>query len=237
MFKRLSRITWIWLIGIFLFPLASFGQQGEWIDLFDGKTLDGWSIHSGFAKYRVEEGNIVGTSVPGSPNTFLCTDSEYGDFILEFEVFLKDPELNSGVQFRSKIAQEEMVFWFRNDEGVLRPNRIPADRVYGYQVEIAAESAGSSGGVYDEARRAFMEIWWPEKGSQAGKAFKDNQWNKYRVECKGSSIRTIVNGVVVADFKDSLGDKGIIGLQVHDVGRVKTPYEVRWRNIRIQLLD
>ena len=215
----------------------SWGQDKEWINLFDGETLNGWSIHSGFEKYRVEDGSIVGTAVKKSPNTFLCTDREFGDFILEFEVLLVSPELNSGVQFRSMIAEEEMVFWFRNDQGELQPRTIPADRVYGYQVEIANEAGGASGGVYDEARRAFMDPWWPEKGSKASKAFKDKKWNSYRIECKGSSIRTIVNGVVVADFKDSLNDSGIIGLQVHDVGNDETPYEVRWRNIRIMPMN
>ena len=218
---------------VLLFNINTWGQEGEWVSLFDGETLKGWSVHSGFATYRVEDKTIVGTAVKGSPNTFLCTDREFGDFVLEFEVFLTSPELNSGVQFRSMIAKEELVFWFRNDEGILQPNSIPADRVYGYQVEIANESGGSSGGVYDEARRAFMTPWWPEEGSKASKAFKDEHWNTYRIECKGDSIRTIVNGVVCADFRDALNHSGIIGLQVHDVGNDSTPYEVRWRNIRI----
>lgn len=212
------------------------GQEGEWTSLFDGESLEGWSVHSGFAKYRVEDGAIVGTAVKGSPNTFLCTEKEFRDFILEFEVFLTSPELNSGVQFRSMIAGGETVFWFRNNQGVLQATTIPADRVYGYQVEIAGESVGTSGGVYDEARRAFMEEWWVEEGSEASRAFRDNQWNHYRIECRGDSIRTIVNGVVCADFRDGVNFSGIIGLQVHDVGQDPTPYEVRWRNIRIRPL-
>jgi len=207
-------------------------SQENWIRLFDGETLHGWSVHSGMAKYRVEDGAIVGQAVPGSPNSFLCTEREFGDFILEFEVFLEDPELNSGVQFRSQIAQHELVFWFRNQEGEYRPTTIPPDRVYGYQVEIASEEGGASGGVYDEARRAMMP-WWPEKGSAESKAFKNNQWNKYRIECRGDSIKTFINGVVITDFRDALSLKGIIGLQVHDVGNDPAPYQVRWKNIRI----
>ena len=91
-------------------------QQDEWVSLFDGKTLNGWSIHSGFAKYQVEDGAIVGTTVKASPNSFLCTDREYGDFILEFEVIL-DPKLNSGVQIRSKIAKAEKAFVFSGRDG------------------------------------------------------------------------------------------------------------------------
>ena len=213
----------------FVLPSASWAQD-QWISLFDGETLNGWSVHSGHAKYRVEDGSIVGQAVSNSPNSFLCTDREFGDFILEFEVYLEDARLNSGVQFRSQIAEKELTFWFRNDQGEYGPVKIPKDRVYGYQVEIAAN--GSSGGVYDEARRAMLP-WWPQEGSPESKAFKENQWNHYRVECRGDSIRTIINGTVITDFRDGLTLKGIIGLQVHDVGNDTTPYQVRWRNIRI----
>lgn len=235
--KKQTLLTTSFTAIFLLLSTIACSQEGSWISLFDGKTLDGWSIHSGFAKYRVEDGSIVGNAVKGSPNTFLCTDREFSDFILEFEVFLKDPELNSGVQFRSMIAEEEMVFWFINEEGDPEPRKIPADRVYGYQVEIAAASTGSAGGIYDEARRAMIRPWWVEKGTEESKAFKDKQWNSYRIECRGSHMKTIVNGIVVADIEDSLNDSGIIGLQVHDVGEDPTPYEVRWRNIRIKVLD
>jgi hypothetical protein len=213
--------------------LPSAGQD-KWIDLFDGETLKGWSVHSGHALYRVEDGTIVGQAVPDSPNSFLCTDREFGDFILEFEVMLEDDELNSGVQFRSRIAPQELVFWFRNEQGVYQSVTIPKDRVYGYQVEIA--SNGASGGVYDEARRAMLP-WWPEEGSAESRAFKNKQWNAYRIECRGDAIKTIVNGVVVTDFRDALTDRGVIGLQVHDVGDNPTPFQVRWRNIRLLPLD
>lgn len=218
-------------VSILLLTLhvTSSGQDG-WINLFDGETLEGWSIHSGNALYRVEDNTIVGQAVKNSPNSFLCTEREFGDFILEFEVLVEDDELNSGVQFRSHIAPHELVFWFRNEKGQYQQNKIPADRVYGYQVEIAA--GGGSGGVYDEARRAMMP-WWPEEGSKESKAFKKGEWNSYRVECKGDSIRTIVNGVIVSNFRDALSDRGIIGLQVHDVGNNPTPYQVRWRSIRL----
>ena len=88
---------------LLLSSINSFCQEGDWISLFDGKPLEGWSVHSGFARYRVEDGSIVGTAVKGSPNTFLCTDREFEDFILEFEVMLSDPDLNSGVQFQRSL--------------------------------------------------------------------------------------------------------------------------------------
>jgi hypothetical protein len=210
-------------------------EDGGWVSLFDGKTLTGWSVHSGFAKYRVENGEIVGTAVKGSPNTFLCTDKQYGDFLLEFEVQVA-PELNSGVQIRSQVAAETMFFVFRGNDGKPRTQSIPADRVYGYQVEIATAKAHSSGGIYDEARRAFM-LYDVGNDPAASKAFVDGQWNTYRVECRGSSIKTWINGVPCADLRDSLTARGIIGLQVHGVGNDPNLYQVRWRNIRLKELN
>ncbi|MEM0969356.1 MAG: DUF1080 domain-containing protein, partial [Verrucomicrobiota bacterium] len=75
----------------------------SWISLFDGQSLNGWSIKSGFATYRVEDGAIVGKTAEGSKNTFLCSEEEFADFELEFEVMVDDG-LNSGVQIRSQLA-------------------------------------------------------------------------------------------------------------------------------------
>jgi hypothetical protein len=233
--KLTSFPTSVIVTGLLIaFSCSISAQESGWIDLFDGQSLEGWSLHSGKAEYRVEDGCIVGQSVPHSPNSFLCTDKEFGDFILEFEVLLENNELNSGVQFRSSIAPAELRFWFRNEKGDYAPVTIPADRVYGYQVEIA--TGGGAGGVYDEARRAMLP-WWPGQGSPVCEAFREKQWNHFRVECRGDSIKTIVNGVVINDFRDALSDRGIIGLQVHDVGENPTPLQVRWRNIRLLPLD
>lgn len=210
-------------------------QAAGWIKLFDGKTLNGWSVHSGTATYTVDNGTILGTAVLGSANTFLCTEREFGDFVLEFEVKV-DPELNSGVQFRSLIAKEPMTFKVPGKDGKETERKIPADRVYGYQVEISTRKSGNAGNVYDEARRGrFLDDF--SNKPKAREAFKDNQWNKYRVEAKGNRIRTWVNGVPCADFEDSETLRGIIGLQVHSVPKDRfKPYQVRWRNIRIREL-
>src|SRR4030042_5899986 len=91
MIKNLS------LSMLMLLALAGLAPGAEeWVDLFNGKNLDGWSVHSGFAKYEFKDGMVVGSAVEGRPNTFLCSDKEYGDFILEFEVKC-DPQLNPGV--------------------------------------------------------------------------------------------------------------------------------------------
>ncbi len=203
-----------------------------WERLFDGKTLSGWERHSGTADYKAENGMIVGTAVLGSPNSFLCTQKEYGDFVLEFEVKV-DPGLNSGVQFRSRIADGNVSFK-RSRNGAEVGEKLPVDRVYGYQVEIADASSKASGNVYDEARLGrFLDDF--SKRPKAQNAFRDGQWNKYRIECRGDSIKTWVNGIACADFRDSMTVRGIIGLQVHAIGKDRfKPLQVRWRNLRIR---
>jgi hypothetical protein len=224
--RRLTSFSLFLLIGF-----VSAASGGEWIDLFDGETLGGWEVHSGTATYKVEDGTIVGTAVYGSPNTFLCTTEQYGDFILEFEV-KNDPELNSGVQFRSLIADEQTSFERTNRQGKKVTRKLPPDRVYGYQVEISV-SQGNAGNVYDEARRGKMLDDFSDK-PEARAAFKDNAWNRYLVVCKGNSIRTWINGVPCAEFTDDMTSEGIIGLQVHGVPKDRfKPYQVRWRNIRL----
>jgi hypothetical protein len=192
--------------------------------LFDGKTLAGWRQCNGTAKFAVEEGGvIVGTTAAGSPNSFLCTEKEYGDFILEFEE-KHDPELNSGVQIRSHRYERETEVLTEN-RGLVR-RKHEAGRVYGYQVEIATAASGASGGIYDEARRGWIDL-------ARNTALRDNEWNRYRVAASGDSIKTWINGVAVADLVDSVDLTGFIALQVHQYAGEK-PRQVRWRNIRLE---
>jgi hypothetical protein len=75
--------------------------------IFNGKNLDGWEQVNGTATYEVIDGAIVGTTMLGSPNSFLATKKKYANFDMRFEVFLVNDELNSGVQFRSAQHTEE----------------------------------------------------------------------------------------------------------------------------------
>jgi hypothetical protein len=204
-------------------------QEENWKPLFDGKSLSGWTQRGGKAKYRAEDGQIIGTSVPNTSNSFLCTEREYGDFALELE-FKVDPKLNSGVQIRSHAFDEP-----KQIEHGGRTIKIAAGRVHGYQVEIDPSDRAWSGGIYDEGRRGWLNDL--KQNDAARKAFKANEWNKFRIECRGDSIKTWLNDVPAADLKDSMTPKGFIALQVHGVGSNTDPLEVRWRNIRIRELN
>jgi hypothetical protein len=192
---------------------------------FNGQDLAGWIQKGGKATYRVENGEIVGRSVPRTPNSFLCTEREYGDFVLELE-FRVDSELNSGVQVRSHCFDEP-----RTESHGGKDYRIAAGRVYGYQVEIDPSARAWSGGIYDEGRRGWLDDL--KDNDAARQAFKPGEWNHFKIECRGESIRTWINGVPAADLTDAANPSGFIALQVHGVGNRTEPLEVRWRNLKL----
>ena len=200
------------LVALAVAPLTA-AEEG-FRPLFDGKTLAGWKQLGGKAKYEARDGAIVGSTVPNTPNSFLCTERMYGDFILELD-FKVDAGLNSGVQIRSNSLKS-----YRNF------------RVHGYQVEIDPSARAYSAGIYEEGRRGWLQNL--SKNPKARAAFKKGDWNHFRIVAVGDSIKTWINGVPAADLVDSMTLKGFVGLQVHGVGKRKDTLQVRWRNIRIR---
>lgn len=215
---RINMKVGLVLVAVVVVPAVAVAADAGWRPLFDGKTLNGWVQHNGTATYRVEDGMVVGKTSEGSPNSFLCTKKDYGDFELTFEVKVADP-LNSGVQIRSTSTKD-----FKNF------------RVHGPQVEIAAN--GNSGFIYGEA----LDTGWLSKdlsNPKARAAFKKGQWNKFRVKAQGNHIQTWINGIPVANLTDEKSNmkSGFIGLQVHQIKKGDGPYEVRWRNIMLKDLS
>jgi hypothetical protein len=207
---------------------SSGGPGGGWVSLFDGRTLDGWVVKGGTATYRVENGLIIGRTSEGSKNTFLSTTRDYDDFELELEV-LCDVELNSGIQIRSHVYPQDT-------PQASQPKRLrERGEVYGYQCEITTADKCTSGNFWDEGR---WTRWHDNLTNKPGAcaAFKDGQWNRYRIVAQGDRIRSWVNGVACADFRDSQDATGFIGLQVHSIKPGSGPYQVRWKNIRIREL-
>jgi hypothetical protein len=159
----------------------------------------------------------------------MCTNDEYGDFTLEldFKVDSRD-SFNSGVQIRSHARPEGK-----------------GERVYGYQVEMDTDPDRAwTGGIYFEGGSKDRPAGWlNELGTNeaAQKARKLDDWNHFKIECKGRNIKTWVNGVPAADFTDkddkAFAPKGFIALQVHGVGDLKEPREVRWKNIKLTVHD
>ncbi len=186
-----------------------------WEYLFNGKNLDGWKQLGGCAKFEVINGEIVGTTVPNTLNSFLVTEKEYSDFVLELEL-MDMQEMNSGIQIRSESRPDYQ-------KGV----------VHGYQCEVDPSARAWSGGIFDESRRNWL--YKLELNPAAKTAFKKGEWNKFRIECIGNSIRTWVNDIPAAHIIDGMTPKGFIALQVHQIlNKESEGWQIKWKNIRIK---
>ncbi|HTQ52392.1 MAG TPA: DUF1080 domain-containing protein [Candidatus Acidoferrales bacterium] len=225
----------------------------DWIHLFNGKDLSGWTQKGGPAKFYVRDGCLVGEAVSESEtNSVLCTKKDYRNFILELD-FKVDRLLFSGVQIRSRYAAKR-VDWKWDG----RPLTIPAGHVYGYLVLIDPspihrwwtatlfDERWWTGGIYDEKRRMWLYPG-PEGGdpdefsSQGMKIFRTNDWNHLRIEAVGDSMETFLNGVPCAQIHDAMTPKGFIGLQVRnwisdDEHATLAGAKVWFKNIRLKPL-
>lgn len=188
----------------------------DFTPLFDGKTLDGWKNPYEWGTAEVVNGEI---HLKANKKFFLVTEKTYGDFVFEADILLPEGKANSGIMFR---AHSE-------------PNK-----VFGYQAEVDGDpNRGWSGGLYDEGRRKWFIS--PIKGDaesvaafrkRAGDTFNRNDWNTYRITCKGNKIKIEVNGVVTTEIEDDTDAKGVIAIQHH--GEKGAVY--KFRNLRIKEL-
>jgi quinoprotein glucose dehydrogenase len=211
-------------------PVPNRSGESAWIDLFDGKSLNGWVHLNGSHRYTVEDGTIVGRTAAGSRNSFLCTQREFGDFELELDVMV-DSVTNSGIQIRSKVRP------FTEGEGY----DLGAGRVNGPQVEMQrnrGKGTPTTGLIYGEA----MGTGWlsaDEKVQNGHHYLHNDGWNKLRIVAKGDRIQTWVNGNPVEDLVNAevykTHAKGFIGLQMHGMDNGAL-YTMRWKNIRIKPL-
>lgn len=192
-------------------------DKDGFVPLFDGKTLEGWNNPYEWGESKVIDGEI---HLTGNRKFFVVTDKKYSDFVFEGQVLLPEGKANSGFMFRAHA----------------KPGK-----VFGYQTEVDGnESRMWSGGLYDEGRRKWFIS--PIKGDKesekafrerAGNTFKRNDWNTYRITCKGNKITIEVNGVVTTDVEDDEDASGVIGIQHH--GEKGKTY--KFRNLRIKELD
>jgi len=204
-------------VSIITTGLLAQEKEAGWINLFDGKSLSGWKKVAGDAEYKIEDGAILGVTVPNTPNTFLISEKEYSDFVLELDVKIEDTSSNSGIQFRSQYDPA-------GNKG--------KGKVYGYQYELDPSSRRWTAGVYDEGRRDWL---YPlALNASAQDMLMTGVYNKVRVECIGPIIRTWINNKPAASVVDAMDSKGVIALQVHSIGNpAMAGKKIYWKDIRI----
>jgi hypothetical protein len=193
----------------FLFSLAmwlTLSSVAAQSSLFNGKNISGWQIH-GTEKWYVENGELICESGPDKEYGYLSTLKSYKDFVLKLE-FKQEANGNSGVFFRSTV------------NGTI---------IKGWQVEVAPIGQ-HTGGIYESYGRGWLIKPVPEKE----KYLKMGEWNRLKIQVKGSKVTTYLNGhemIQLQDDKIAAGEGGI-ALQIHSGGGIK----VRWRNLKIKEL-
>ena len=175
----------------------------EPIPIFNGRDLDGWTVH-GTELWYVDAGDLICESGPDAQYGYLRTNETYTDFDLTLE-FKQEANGNSGVFFRSTI------------DGTI---------ISGWQAEVAPPGL-FSGGIYESYGRGWLIQPDPSKDS----ALHMGEWNTMRIRVVGPHVTTWINGTEMINFVDeNIGAAtGHIALQIHDGGGIK----VRWRNIEV----
>lgn len=174
--------------------------------IFNGKNLDGWTIH-GTEKWYVENKELVCESGPDKNYGYLSTNKSYKNFELTLQ-FKQEANGNSGVFIRSSI------------EGV---------KISGWQVEVAPKDH-HTGGIYESYGRGWLIQPKPEDE----KYLKTGEWNDLKIRVVNDEITTWLNGQQMIYLKDEKigAGNGFIALQIHDGGGIK----VRWRKMNVKEL-
>lgn len=236
-----------WMILWVLAGASCSNQGSEWRELFDGRTLDNWTVEclpqdQGKSFWTVSEGTILCDSMHSSDHNYvwLVSREEFADFELqlEFQAYRDSPG-NSGVQVRS-----------RYDRSPSAPNGGWLD---GPQVDIHPPEPWRTGFIYDETReeRRWIAPSFPDWNFDPAFAparwtfyYADEEpgWNQLRINCSGTRIQTFLNGNSVADLDGAglldseahrlrrVGTSGHLALQLHSSDRLR----IRFRDLRIR---
>jgi hypothetical protein len=214
----------------------SCDQDGGWVDLFNGTDLEGWEVKGApESNFYVEDGILVAETKMGLPNTFLVTKNSYADFELELD-FKVNTGMNTGVQIRSSVYEQPTTTPYLNGRLEEGTRDWKAGTVNGYQIEIDPSDRAWSGGFYEEGGRGWLVPL--TENEEARKAFKQEDWNHFRIIADGNSFQTWINGVKAVETTDDKYSTGFIGLQLHSIrNEEQLGLKVLWKNIRIRELD
>jgi len=190
--------------------------KSETVNLFDGKTLEGWEGYADL--WSVKDGVIVAKNTdPLKWSTYLLTKNKYSDFRLTFSAkLLTGSEMHSGV-----------AFW-----GIVKPDVSKEPKKerseYTYAGHLVMFPSGY--GMYD----LFGRNGLPVDGKPAQKVNKQHDWNDIEVLAQGNRVRVAVNGTAVVDWYDpepSRIKEGPIGLQLHSLEK---PQELHFKGLVLE---
>ena len=204
--------------------------SGEAVSIFNGKDLAGWEGAPGW--WTVEEGALTAQSIPEKP----CKECNYlvwkGGQPANFELtcdFRLSASANSGVQIRSETRPNWDTFGYQADmtgDGGL------VGYVYHHQRGLIA-ARGERVTIAADGKKEVQKIG---DSAELLKNFKKEDWNRYRIICRGPDITLYVNGVLMCQITDNdastAAKSGIIALQMHP----GPPMKVQFKNLVLKEL-
>lgn len=219
---------------LFASQSLGFATSNDFVDIFDGVTLNGWSGDPKF--WRVENGAIVGESTAEQPtkgNTFLIWEGgELTDFELKIEFKLRNH--NSGIQYRSfPVEGRPWVLGGYQADIADKSKWMGAAWGEKYKKLLASRGEKTVVGEFGEERTVVSHVGDAE---EILSYIDMDGWNEYHIIANGNQLIQKMNGITTAEFSESSAERleaGLIGLQLHS----GPPMEVRFRNIRVRELD
>jgi len=233
---RLARLKNLWTVILLLTPQCVSAAEEGFTSLFDGKTLDGWSIDClpkdkelGAKAWTVDQRTILANTTGHKEHFYILlnTKKEYGDFVLRLRVQIeRSVKGNSGIQIRSRYIPE--TGWME-----------------GPQIDIDPPNPQNTGKLWNEGPGEHR--WLSHETTKDLKFFYADEgdgWNDMEITAKGMKIKSVLNGVTAVDYngsgvlddelhkKHNVGAKGVIGLQIHSYQELK----LRFKDIRIKEL-
>ena len=199
--------TGLALVGLTAFGAAQSAQQGQsqgWTTLFDGSSLDGWTMAGPGGFKLLGDGSMVSE---GGLGLFYYEPQTFRDFELVLEWKVDDAEAaNSGVFVRFPEKSDDPFYAVDN----------------GYEIQIDDTDAPDryTGAVYSFAAPTKLN------SKPVG------EWNTYRIRVVGQRYEIFLNGDKVNDFFGDRGREGYIGLQNHDPGSKVYFRDVRVRPVQ-----
>ena len=225
-----------WMVVLLLSPVAARAAEPGFTPLFDGKTLDGWTVHHlpkdkelAAKAWSVDGGTLLADTTGHKDHFYilLATDKEYGDFVLRLRFQVpRHVTGNSGIQIRSRYNAK--TGWMQGPQIDINP---PNPKLTG---KLWNEGPGPHRWLSNE----------PVKGLKFFYAEEGDGWNDLEITARGMKIQCVLNGVTVVDYdgsgvlddqehkKHNVGTKGVIGLQIHSYHELK----LRFKDIRIKEL-
>ena len=193
-------------------------EKGEWISLFDGKSLQGWvqflpDPNAEPAKtWMVKDGVIHCT---GNPAGYIRTDKKFGNYQLQLEWRWAGSPGNSGVLLH---VQDKDEVWPKSIEAqLMHENAGDFWVIGGTDFEEHKKNASK-----EDDRRVPKRADCSEK--------KPGEWNQYDIWCEGDTIRVFVNGVLQNEAHKCTVTEGYIGLQSEGA-------PIEFRNIKLRKLE